>query len=167
MMDYFVGTIGVVIDSKKFSPFEVAIEKFQGGQGYHAFVMVSETELVEAHWDTGVTVAPLEKYIKGNEVVLMATPTFLKDCELQVIRDRAHALVGREYDKKSIFRKVLGLVGHSDGKEICSEAVARVYEDYFAFLGLLPEDVLPSDIVRAIQWDGGCHFDIRFLQHKR
>jgi uncharacterized protein YycO len=125
----------------------------------HAALIIDEDTVVEALYQTGVTINPLSKY-EGREYTLVRAnpPGVDPDSEIaQAMRrnavDFALSCVGRPYGFVTNICIAIGLVTGGnftfgfDGQSICSGLVARSLERMgFNFGERNPTEVMPADL---------------------
>jgi len=151
-MDYRKGSILIVIDDHTFNPFEQTIEKVTGDGHHTANYIGVDGTITESHFGSGVTFSHISRYYDCKKRVLVLEPRldFFTLAQLELVVDRWLDDVGKPYDYWSAIAKKFPIVRHfvSGAKRICSEHTAVGYKDIYKFMGKVPEDVTPNDILR-------------------
>lgn len=129
------------------------IRKLDGGEYSHVTMMVTDTDSIEAMYNTTCKIAPFIASSSEYEILRLN----LTDEQKSQILGVAKTLEGKRYDflqvlgilLKAIFKKEYTL--NSPNRFICTEAVVTILEEIGAIeKGTIPIEVTPSELMKYI-----------------
>lgn len=118
-MELVPGSILIVVDKKKRSIVEGAIEAFTG-DAHHTANVISPNEIIEATAKHGVRRISVLDFASRDEFVLVCEPLFLDKEQKQKVIARWKEWDGSKYDFGGIWYQIFKLKSPSRTKIICS-----------------------------------------------
>jgi hypothetical protein len=128
------------------------IRKLDGGEYSHVTMMVTDTDSIEAMYNTTCKIKPFDDSYQYEVLRL-----HLSDEQKSQILEIAKTLEGKRYDflqvlgilLKAVFKKEYTL--NSPNRFICTEAVVTILEEIGAIeKGAIPIEVTPNELMQYI-----------------